>query len=251
MPMPGALELVRLGVARRGAVTVPVSGDSMMPTMRSGQRVLVEAIDPTRLRSRDVIAFGSREGVLVVHRVQEVSGERIWTAGDGLEFLDEPITLADVVGIVRAVPSPPVTRLWPPSSAGTDVDVWVVQDGAPAPPLPPGWRLHQRPRVGVGVSDDVLEELRQAVQDRPCVAVSERAVLTAADVLGPGALAGAQVLVGCSFGRLDYPMPGNLIPKQFADLHVRVGPPQVPLDSLETIRRLVPLVAAESRRAGG
>lgn len=250
-PMTGALDLVRRGLARCGMVTVPVRGDSMLPTLRSGERVVLHAIKPGQvLRPQDVVAFGTAEGVLVIHRVHDIGQDRILTAGDGLAFFDAPITPADVVGIVRGLAASPVPCPWPDAPAASSVDVWVIDADTQDCPVPAGWRLRRRAREGVGVSDAVLEELRAAVRQRPCVAVSERAVHAAGDVLTAGLPAGTQVLVGCSFGRLRHPMPGNLVPTEFADVHVRVGPPGVPLSPLETVRRFAALVAEDAVETG-
>ncbi|MBJ7518562.1 MAG: signal peptidase I [Solirubrobacteraceae bacterium] len=61
-----------LAVQGGGAFTV--LSDSMAPTFRAGDLVLIERIDPATARAGDVIAFPSpRDGRTIVHRAQRVS----------------------------------------------------------------------------------------------------------------------------------------------------------------------------------
>jgi hypothetical protein len=241
------LELVAKGLAELGRVTIAVSGDSMLPTLRPGERVVLHAIEPDAVKPQDVIAYRLSTGYLVLHRVHAIRGDHLVTAGDHHALLDPRVPKADVLGIAHGIAPRPAPRPWP-AGPSRDVDVWLV---GPDPALsimdsvavPATWRLHRRPAEGVGVPAAVLAEIRAAVDGRPCVGVSEHAVHAASDVVGRGLPPGTQVLIGCSFGRLDQPMPGHLIPSETAGVHVRVGPPAVPLSAARTLRRLVTLLS--------
>jgi len=242
------IALVREGLRALGAVTIQVSGVSMLPTLRAGQRVVLRPAEPDRLRPGVAAAFQSHDGDLVLHRVRHVTPDVVILAGDNETLLDPPVPVADVVGVVDDLPPAPSPPRWSPVPAGAGpVEVWVRQDG-PADhvpdhvPLPPGWRLHTRPAEGIGVSDAVLHEICGAVAGAPCLAVTHQAVHAAADVLAGPLPPGTRILVGFPLGRLTRPMPpGHLVPADLADAHVRVGPPAVPLPPAEMLARLVAL----------
>jgi hypothetical protein len=230
-----------------GRVTVPVSGNSMLPTLRPGERVVLHAVEPDVVRPQDVVAFRSAGGHLVLHRVHAVDGDHVVTAGDHRGLLDPKVPKADLVGVARGIPPRPAPSPWA-GGPSRDVDVWLVGTGptladADSVPVPATWRLHRRPAEGVGVSATVLAEIRAAADGGPCVGVSEHAVYAARDVLRSGLPPGTRVLIGCAFGRLDQPMPGHLVPSETADVHVRMGPPAAALGAGEELRRLVALLS--------
>jgi signal peptidase I len=83
---------------------VPVTGSSMRPTMRDGDR-LVGDFQPGTLRHGDILLF-RQDGQLVVHRLvgrRSRSGEvGLVTRGDG-RLMPDPLVLRDrVLGIVTA-----------------------------------------------------------------------------------------------------------------------------------------------------
>ncbi|MEU8148065.1 S24/S26 family peptidase [Nonomuraea sp. NPDC048901] len=239
-------------LATHGTVAVPVTGASMLPTLRHGDRVTLSAVDPDAITAGDVIAFRA-DGRLVLHRVHALGRDRLITAGDHHLLFDPPVPWPDVVALAEGIPPRPEPSRWPLLRGPAPVDVWLVEPttGREEDLVPPWWTLHRRPREGVCASAAVLKEIMTAVRDRPCVGVTEHAVHSAYDVLGPGGLPpGAQVLVGCSFGRLHEPMPGHLIPGEAADVFVRLGEPEEPLDAAETLRRLSALVAPSPRVTG-
>lgn len=242
----GLIELVVTGLAARGRVTIPVSGTSMLPTLRSGERVTLYGARPDAIRPQDVIAFRAR-GKLILHRVHAVFPGLVITAGDNHDLFDPPVPMTAVIGVARDVPGRPAPRRWPRRPGPAAADVWLI--GSPAGPgnpgggaMPAGWRLHRRPTEGIGVSAEVLAELQAAAAGRPCVGVTEHAVYAASDVLG-GLPPQTQVLVGCSFGRLNQSMSGHLVPTGVADVFVRVGPPEVPVSAADALRELAALVA--------
>ncbi|HKQ62516.1 MAG TPA: S24/S26 family peptidase, partial [Candidatus Polarisedimenticolaceae bacterium] len=101
--LDAAVELLgRAG--RRG--TVRVQGQSMTPTLASGQTLGVE-FAPEALRRGDLLLFRQQD-YLVVHRLLGPAsfpdGRRCWrTRGDGMLALDPPVDPARVVGRVVAV----------------------------------------------------------------------------------------------------------------------------------------------------
>ena len=247
----GLIELVVTGLAARGRVTIPVSGTSMLPTLRSGERVTLYSARPDAIRPQDVIAYRA-SGRLVLHRVHAVFPGRVITAGDNYDLFDPPaVPMAAVIGVARDVPGRPAPRRWPRQPGPAAADVWLI--GGPADPgnpaggaTPAGWRLHRRPAEGIGVSAEVLAELQAAAAGRPCIGVTEHAVHAASDVLG-GLPPQTQVFVGCSFGGLEPAMaqalPGHLVPTEVADVFVRLGPPGVPVSAADALRELTALVA--------
>ena len=93
-------------VGRRAVVTVTSS--SMEPTLRAGDRVTIEGIDPSLLRCGDVVVFESPIAGLIVHRlvwaVPPVGGpQALYTKGDALPHLDRPFAARSVIGRVVAI----------------------------------------------------------------------------------------------------------------------------------------------------
>lgn len=84
---------------------IPVSGQSMWPTIRDGDRVWI-AHGSDRVSRDDVIVYRTA-GRLIVHRVVSIhrNGEhrRFTTRGDNSGHRDAPVELGQVVGQVIAV----------------------------------------------------------------------------------------------------------------------------------------------------
>ena len=92
-------------------VLVRVSGPSMSPTLRHGDRLLARRVGVAgRVRSGDVVLarFPARPDLLVVKRVVHPLPGGHWVQGDNPLVTDDSraFGVADVVGRV-------VTRLWP------------------------------------------------------------------------------------------------------------------------------------------
>jgi hypothetical protein len=174
--------------------------------------------------------------------------DRVITAGDNQPFFDRPVWKTDVIGVARDIGQQSAPSPWPTQSQPTTADIWLIGAGVDCSTLdssivPTGWRLHLRPTRAVGVLASVLKEIQTAVAGRPCVGVSEHAVHSAGEVLRGRLPPHTQVIIGCSYGRLRNPLPGQLIPSETADVHIRLGPPQVRLTPAEALRRLAALVA--------
>jgi signal peptidase I len=100
-------------------VLVRVSGPSMSPTVRDGDRLLARRIRPGSLvRSGDVVLarFPARPELLVVKRVVHPLPGGHWVQGDNPLVADDSRAFgrAVVVGRVLARLWPRPGRLWPP-----------------------------------------------------------------------------------------------------------------------------------------
>jgi nickel-type superoxide dismutase maturation protease len=98
-PLPSAWALVR------------VSGPSMSPTVRSGDRLLARRLRPEgRVRAGDVVLarFPARPGLLVVKRVRRAVDGGHWVEGDNPFVTDDSRSFGVAVVVGRVV-----GRLWP------------------------------------------------------------------------------------------------------------------------------------------
>ncbi len=91
-------------------VLVRVSGPSMSPTVRSGDRLLARRIDGRRVRAGDVVLarFPSRPDLLVVKRVRRLVPGGCWVEGDNPLVTDDSRVFGTAVAVGRVV-----VRLWP------------------------------------------------------------------------------------------------------------------------------------------
>jgi len=94
------------GVLQSGhAVSFTASGESMVPAIRSGERLVVDAVDPRALRRGDVVLARLERG-LTAHRVVRIVRSAggvasIVTRGDNCMEDDPPFSVAQLVGRVR------------------------------------------------------------------------------------------------------------------------------------------------------
>jgi phage repressor protein C with HTH and peptisase S24 domain len=86
------------------------SGDSMHPTIRDGESVIVEPCDPASLRAGEVVLTRAPRG-LTAHRIVRITPDAITTRGDNALRSDPPLPPAAVVGRV-VLPSLPRARMW-------------------------------------------------------------------------------------------------------------------------------------------
>jgi len=80
-----ALALILLALAVPLAAEparLSVVGSSMVPTLRDGDTITVQAVPFSEIRVGDVIVFRDPHGARVVHRVREIRRGRLWTKGD-------------------------------------------------------------------------------------------------------------------------------------------------------------------------
>ena len=98
-PLPGAWAMAR------------VTGPSMSPTVRSGDRLLVRRVPPQdAVRTGDVVLarFPSRPDLLVVKRVRRAVPGGHWVEGDNPLVTDDSRAFGTAVVVGRVV-----VRLWP------------------------------------------------------------------------------------------------------------------------------------------
>ena len=79
------------------------TGWSMLPTVWSGDTLVVERVSPNQFRVGDIALVG-RDGRLCAHRVVCLpggSGDRFWiTQGDAMSMPDRPVLESDLLGRV-------------------------------------------------------------------------------------------------------------------------------------------------------
>lgn len=82
-----------------------ITGRSMMPLLRDGQRVLLRSADgTTRVKRGDVVGVRKGDsGAPLLHRVLRVEGASFRTLGDGNVNAEGPWTVGDVIGLLAAV----------------------------------------------------------------------------------------------------------------------------------------------------
>jgi hypothetical protein len=101
--LDAAVEL--MGRSGRRAI-LPMHGESMLPTLRSGQWVAVD-LSPERIERGDLVLY-RQQGYLVVHRLLGTTtgddgAPALRTRGDGLSGFDPPLDRARVRGRVVAI----------------------------------------------------------------------------------------------------------------------------------------------------
>jgi len=88
-----------------------VTGPSMSPTVRDGDRLLVRRVrDPEHVRAGDVVLarFPARPHLLVVKRVRRAEPDGHWVEGDNPLVTDDSRAFGTAVVVGRVV-----GRLWP------------------------------------------------------------------------------------------------------------------------------------------
>ncbi len=97
----------RLGLARQQlalgrALTLPVSGSSMWPAVRSGQVVTVVPCGAD-LRVGDVVLLAGHD-VVVLHRITRLTASAVLTKGDACPDADGWVPRAEVLGRLERRP---------------------------------------------------------------------------------------------------------------------------------------------------
>jgi signal peptidase I len=87
-----------------------ITGPSMSPTVRHGDRLLVRRVPAAAVRPGDVVLarFPARPGLLVVKRVRRPVPGGHWVEGDNSFVTDDSRTFGTAVVVGRVV-----ARLWP------------------------------------------------------------------------------------------------------------------------------------------
>lgn len=98
---PEARQLIRDVLRAGGELWVSGSGQSMHPTVRHADQVLVVPFDrPARRQDVVLVPYGPR---LMLHRVVSVTGDTLHTRGDARSHDDPAVFSRDVVGRAVAV----------------------------------------------------------------------------------------------------------------------------------------------------
>jgi hypothetical protein len=92
-----ALDLLGRSVRFGSATRLLVNGTSMLPLLRPGDAVWLEAIDPALLRPGDLIAIRQQD-VLLTHRLIAVAPSRWQTKGDNNRLADPPVGAEAIQG---------------------------------------------------------------------------------------------------------------------------------------------------------
>jgi hypothetical protein len=89
LPPDEVLQFLQDTVGAKGELWIPVSGNSMLPTIRPGDRVL---LTPTRRRLARgdvvIVALGTK---VILHRVVSLVNQVVVTRGDSCQVGDPPI----------------------------------------------------------------------------------------------------------------------------------------------------------------
>jgi signal peptidase I len=92
-----------LEVHSSGTDELVVASSSMSPTLKTGEKITVEPVEPVIIQVGQVVVFKSGSGKLIVHRVVKKKGFVLVTAGDNLRKFDSPVHVYDVVGVVKDI----------------------------------------------------------------------------------------------------------------------------------------------------
>lgn len=121
-----------------GRARLRVAGNSMLPTLRVGDMIVVEAFRNTTVRPAEIVVF-IQSGMFCTHRVFKSWGSSVITRGDANRHLDFPISkaecLARVIAIERKdgqieslVPRPVLSFVLRYSNLARKVFLWMTRD---------------------------------------------------------------------------------------------------------------------------
>lgn len=96
------VDLLRKVLERTGHVELPSVGDSMLPNILPGDTLEVTPLNRDQLQVGHVVVI-PRSNRLVAHRVVEIRGDTVRTAGDNSFLLDQPARLSELLGCVCVV----------------------------------------------------------------------------------------------------------------------------------------------------
>jgi hypothetical protein len=98
---PDAARLIQDAVGAGGELWVTGSGQSMHPTVRNADQVLIVPLDrPARRQDVVLVPYGPR---LMLHRVVRVTRDTLQTRGDARPHNDPAVLIRDIVGRAVAV----------------------------------------------------------------------------------------------------------------------------------------------------
>lgn len=97
-------QMLQKQLANGQTVRLLVESNSMSPSIRRGDTIMLEACRPTDLRIGDIVTVWHGNGLLT-HRIVEIDStvRQLILRGDRLEMTDAPVRFEHVVGRVTAV----------------------------------------------------------------------------------------------------------------------------------------------------
>ncbi len=96
--MPVIQELVGQGKS----VEIMPHGESMLPTIKSGDVVTVSSPD-CKLKKYDVVLYARTDGSAILHRITAVLNSGYVMAGDAQNYLEYPVKREQIVAVVTKV----------------------------------------------------------------------------------------------------------------------------------------------------
>ncbi len=97
-----AFEIACEAYAKVGALSLVVNGESMLPTLRPGDRILIEPLAEKDARRGEVIAV-RRDNICITHRLIGRDRRGWYTQGDHARGVDPPFEWRAVLGKVKYV----------------------------------------------------------------------------------------------------------------------------------------------------
>jgi len=94
-------------LSKGGTVAFATNGRSMQPLLHDGDTVTVKRMED--YKKGDLILFRKKDGGFVIHRIIKKKKELIFTQGDSLFEIDEPIKKEDILGAVTEIIYPEKT----------------------------------------------------------------------------------------------------------------------------------------------
>src|ERR1700730_1036446 len=96
------LDLAAELLGRGHRVRFRAEGESMHPTIRGGEAIMVEPVPAGGLKNGDIALYRAQRGV-TAHRLVRIEGQRFIMRGDAPGSADEPVVQQQVLGKVVAL----------------------------------------------------------------------------------------------------------------------------------------------------
>lgn len=94
-------ELVQEQLSQGKEVLIPVRGNSMLPFLREGQRVLLKAEENRKVQLGDIVLAKWQDKV-ILHRIIRCFSDEIWLAGDNNLGQIEKLYRQDILAFMNA-----------------------------------------------------------------------------------------------------------------------------------------------------
>jgi len=90
--------MIRGILAQGRTATFTVRGDSMLPTLKDGDKVRIVATDPSKLQPGKLVTYVDAGNQIITHRVVRREGTTLITKGDNRDQEDPPVLFSQVLG---------------------------------------------------------------------------------------------------------------------------------------------------------